>query len=72
MKKITFSADEDLIDQAHRVARAQGKSLNAAFREWLAQFAGASAATREAEELMKRLRHIKAGPKFTRDEINAR
>jgi len=70
MKNITLSADEDLIEQARLVARAQGKTLNTAFREWLAQFAGLSGSAREAAELMKRLRHIKAGRKFTRDEMN--
>ena len=38
MKNITLSADEDLIERARLVALAQHKSLNAAFREWLAQF----------------------------------
>ncbi len=70
MKNITFSADEELIRQARLEARAQGKTLNAAFREWLAQFAGFSGSVREAEELMKRLRHVKAGRRFVRDEMN--
>jgi hypothetical protein len=30
MKKVTFSADEDLIEQARLVARAQRKTLNPA------------------------------------------
>ena len=38
MKNITLSADEDLIEQARLAARAQRKTLNAAFREWLVQF----------------------------------
>ena len=36
MKNITLSADEDLIERARQIARAQHKTLNAAFREWLA------------------------------------
>ena len=39
MKNITLSADEELIEKARTVARAQRRSLNAAFRDWLAQFA---------------------------------
>jgi hypothetical protein len=35
MKNITLSADEDLIEQARLVARAQRRTLNAGFREWL-------------------------------------
>jgi hypothetical protein len=72
MKNITLSADEDLIEQARLVARSQRKTLNAAFREWLAQFAGLSGSAQEAELLMKRLRHVKAGRRFTRDEMNER
>jgi hypothetical protein len=40
MKNITLSADEDLIERARLIARAQHKTLNAVFREWLAHFAG--------------------------------
>jgi hypothetical protein len=72
MKNITLSADEDVIEQARLVARAQRKTLNAAFREWLAQFAGLAGSAQEAESLMKRLRHVKAGRRFTRDEMNER
>jgi hypothetical protein len=39
MKNITLSADESLIEQARLVARAQRKTLNPAFREWLEQYA---------------------------------
>ncbi len=35
MRNVTVSTDEDLIEQARLIARAQRKTLNAAFREWL-------------------------------------
>ena len=35
MKNITLRAEEGLIEQARRVARAQRTTLNAAFRKWL-------------------------------------
>ena len=72
MKNITLSADEDLIEQARLVARAQRKTLNAAFREWLAQFAGLAGNAQQAELLMKRLSHVQAGRRFSRDEMNER
>lgn len=72
MKKITFSADEQLIRQAKLVARAQGKTLNTAFREWLAEFTGLSGSAKKAEGLMKHLGHVKAGRRFTRNEMNVR
>ncbi|MGH9568991.1 MAG: hypothetical protein ACRD4F_05100 [Candidatus Angelobacter sp.] len=72
MKNITLSADEGLIEQARLVARAQRKTLNEAFREWLAQFTSQSGNTQEAEVLLKRLSHVRAGRGFTRDEMNER
>jgi hypothetical protein len=72
MKNVTLSADEDLIEQARLVARSQRKTLNAAFREWLVQFTARSGNGQEVDSLMKRLRHVKAGRHFTRDEMNER
>lgn len=69
MKKITFSADEQ---QAKLMARAQGKTLNTAFREWLAEFTGLSRSAKKAERLMRRLSHVKTGSRFIRDEMNVR
>jgi hypothetical protein len=70
MKKIAFSADEQVIRQAKLVARTQCKSLNTEFREWLVQFVGHSGHATEAEALMIRLCHVKGGRRFTRDEMN--
>ncbi len=72
MKNITFSADKALIEQARMVARAQHKTLNVAFREWLVQFTGKSGSVQEYDALMKRLKHVNADRKFTRDEMNER
>lgn len=72
MKNITLSADENLIEQARVVARAQHKTLNAAFREWLEQFAAQTGNVQEFDALMKRLGHVKAGRHFSRDEMNER
>ena len=72
MKNVTLSADADLIEQARAVARAQHKTLNAAFREWLEQYAAQSGSGRAVESLMKRLSHVRAGRPFTRDEMNER
>ena len=72
MKKIIFSAVGHLIRQAKLVARTQGRSLNHAFRKWLTQFSGLSGEAKESEALMMRLRHVKAGRGFTRDEMNLR
>ncbi len=72
MRNITLSADEDLIEQARLVARTQHKTLNAAFREWLETFAAQSGNEHEMDALMQRLRHVKAGRHFSREEMNER
>jgi hypothetical protein len=72
MKNVTLSAEEHLIEQARLVARSQHKTLNLAFREWLEQYAASSGTGREVDALMSRLRHVRAGRVFTRDEMNER
>ncbi len=72
MKNITLSADEDLIERARSVARTQRTTLNAAFREWLMQFTASSGDVQSYDALMQRLRHIKAGGHYSRDEMNER
>jgi hypothetical protein len=72
MKNVTLSADENLIEQARLIARSQHKTLNAVFREWLLQFTAQAGHGREFDSLMKRLKHVKAGRHFTRDEMNER
>jgi hypothetical protein len=72
MKNITLSADEHLIEQARLLAKSQHKTLNAMFREWLEQFTAQSGGRQEFDALMKRLKHVDAGQRFTRDEMNER
>ncbi len=72
MKKVTLSAEGDLIEQARAVARTRHKTLNAVFREWLQWYAAQSGSAQEVDSLMKRLRHVRAGRHFTRPEMNER
>jgi hypothetical protein len=72
MKNVTLSADENLIEQARLIARSQRETLNAAFRKWLLQYTGQAGNGHEVDSLMKRLRHVKAGRHFSRDEMNER
>jgi hypothetical protein len=72
MKKITFSAREDLKEQARLVAESQSKTLSAAFREWLQQFIRQSGGAQEFDNLVKRLKYVKPGRRFTRDGTNRR
>jgi len=74
MKNITLSANESLIEQARAVARSERRTLNAAFREWLEQYASRRAGRGAAfRALMQRLKHVDSGGRhFTRDEMNER
>lgn len=73
MKNITLSADEHLIERARQTARAEHKTLNAAFREWLEQYSARNGEIEEYDRLMQRLRgHVIAGRKFNREEMNER
>jgi hypothetical protein len=72
MRNVTFSADEELIEKARQRARAEKKTLNAVFREWLQRYTGNSTAAAEYQQLMRRLSHVKSGGPYTRDEMNAR
>lgn len=72
MKNVTLSADEQLIEQARMVARSQHKTLNAAFREWLEQYASQAGAAAAVDALMRRLKHVRSAGPYTRDEMNER
>jgi hypothetical protein len=72
MQDITFSADESVIKRARDVARSENTTLEDAFREWLEWFASRSVTKAELKALFESLRHVNAGRKFTRDEMNER
>lgn len=72
MKNITLSAEESLIEQARLVAQARRTTLNAAFRQWLEQYAAQAGGGAAIEALMRRLRHVRSAGPYTRDEMNER
>ena len=69
MKNITLSADETLIQRARLVARARETTLNAAFREWLEQYAEQSVDL-PVDALMLRLKRVRSAGPYTRDQMN--
>lgn len=72
MKNVTLSADDELIESARLLARSQNTTLNAVFREWLQTYTAQSGNDQEYRALMRRLRHIRSGGPYTRDEMNER
>ncbi len=72
MKKITLRADEKLIEQARFIARARHTTLSAVFRDWLLHLTARAGNARNVTALMKRLRHVDSGGRFSREEMNER
>ena len=72
VQKITFSADESVIERAREVARSENKSLDEAFREWLYLYGSRNVTKEEIEALYRSLKYVDAGRKLTRDEMNER
>ena len=73
MKKITLSADEDLVEAARRRAAAERTTLNAQFRLWLADYVGREQQAAKALAVMRELQgKLRVGRKLTREEMNER
>jgi hypothetical protein len=72
VRKITFRAEQSTIEDARKVARFEGKTLEDAFRDWRHWYASRNVTKEEIEALYRRLKYVDAGRKFTRDEMNER
>jgi len=72
IRNITLSAEEALIESARKRAEQENKSLNKLFREWIANYANRDNIGVEYDNLMKSLKNVCAGKKFTREEMNER
>jgi hypothetical protein len=72
MKNITLSADEGLIRQARRRAAIEHRSLNEAFRQWMAGYVASGTTEPSYDRLMQRLDYVRSDGPFTREEMNER
>ena len=72
IKNITFNAEESLLRKAREKAMHERKSLNVVFRGWLSRYVNQDDASSNYHALMKRLKHIVPGRKFSREEMNER
>lgn len=72
LKNITLSAEESYIQKAREKALRSKKSLNEVFREWLLRYIKNNNQIMDYYTLMQQLQHVKAGKKFSRDELNER
>ena len=71
-QNITFNADKADIELAREEAQSQNTTLHELFRDWLRGLAGRKRRAQEYRALMDELRHVDAGRKFTREEMNER
>lgn len=72
MKNITLSADEHLLEAAHKYAAVENTTLNAKFRQWLEDY---TQRQQRADRAMATIRELQGkistdDYKFTRDEMN--
>jgi hypothetical protein len=72
LKNITLSAEGDLIQKARQKAVKEKSTLNALFRHWLNQYVEKDKHKLDFDALMGRLKHVRAGRKFTREQMNER
>lgn len=66
IKNITLSVDESLIQRARSRAAIEKRTLNSAFREWLARYAGKERDADAYRKLMERLTYAHPGGPFDR------
>ena len=73
MKRITFSADENLIAAARRRAMEEHTTLNEQFRLWLKNYVGREQQVARAMRTIRELQgKFRVGRKLTREEMNER
>ncbi len=72
-RNITFTADENLIEEARAAARADNTTLNEQFKIWLEHYARKQRAARALQTVERlRLYARTEGRRFTRAELNER
>lgn len=71
-KNVTLSADAVLLGQARKRAKAEGKTLNVLFREWLTRYTTQPGVEEDYAAFMRDMKHIKVERKFTREEMSER
>ena len=72
MKEITVSVEDAVLQQARRRAAAENTTINELVHAWLERYVAQPGAADQYLELMESLRHVEAGRKYTREEMNER
>ncbi len=75
MKNITFSAQEDAIERARKVAKKKQRTLNELFRDWLAELdveTQQNNVIEKLEALWQDTNYLRVGKKLSHVEMNER
>lgn len=76
MKNITFSAKEESIERARKVASLRHRTLNELFREWLDTIdkdtGMGDGDTKTFTDLWRQANYLQVGKKLSREEMNER
>ena len=69
LKKVTLSADPQLIQLAREKASKENSTLNAQFRIWLERYVSSDTRLIDYDALMAQLAYVQPGQKFSREEM---
>lgn len=72
LKNVTFSVEEKDIAAARDAAALNNTTLNELIRVWIADYAAGTERLSNIERAFETLGHLRAGRKFTREEMNER
>jgi hypothetical protein len=72
LKNITLTAEEKLIASARSRAQQERTTLNQVFREWLTRYSTRHASPDRYGSLMRDLKRVSAGRRFSREDLNER
>jgi hypothetical protein len=69
---VTFSAADEDVTRARKIAHEHGTTLNEEFRRWLKQYATSDERAQRLNQLFEDLADWRPGRTWTREERNAR
>ena len=72
MKNVTFRIQEDMLRKAREKAGKEKRSLNHLIDQWLRSYSATQDETFDVRKYLDRIKGVKIGRTFTREEMNAR
>lgn len=72
MTNVTFRIQENMLRKAREKAVKERKSLNNLVNQWLKNYSVAQDAAFDVHKYLDRVKGVKIGRKFTREEMNER